>query len=104
MLVGTHKLWAAPGGSDRWVLTWVGRIAPSRTCRLRCSRGAGIFSISPLLFTEKPWAGGKRHRHEGVGGTMGDSGTGLGSSHPHPFLHWGLLGLAEASHPQPRDG
>lgn len=102
-LVGTRSvdsLW----GRDGWVLTWVGRIAPSRTCRLRCSRGADIFSISPLLFTEEPWAGSERHGCEGFRGTVGGSGMGLGSSHPHLFLHQGLLGSAVTSHPQPQDG
>lgn len=52
-------------GGDGWALTWVGRTEPSRMCRLRCSRGADIFNISPLLFTEEPWAGGERHGCEG---------------------------------------
>lgn len=48
---------AQRGGSRE--LTCVGRIEPSRRCRLRWSRGADSFNISPLLFTEEPWEGAK---------------------------------------------
>lgn len=65
-------------GGGGWELTWVGTMEPSRRCRLRCSRGADSFSISPLLFTEEPWAGG---RAKGGQGHCGGSGKVPGSSH-----------------------
>lgn len=52
------RLSPAQGGGSR-ELTCVGRIEPSRRCRLRWSRGADSFNISPLLFTEEPWEGAK---------------------------------------------
>lgn len=90
---GTHAVDSTQGG-DGWALTWVGRMEPSRMCRLRCSRGADIFNISPLLFTEEPWAGGERHGCEGSGLRYGCA------EQPSPTLPpLGLTGLSQSFPP-----